>query len=1684
MDEPTRSKYALSSSEVAFPRGGASVLTPLELKTISNKATEDVLFEQGKGLKRNAPESADVPKKKKKSKKKKSIDQEEEITEKEIEIEHFSFKNLLPGSSVLGQIVRIDKMDLTVAIGDNLFGHVSITNISEEISEMIERYENAMEDSSDEESDDEDKTQGLSFKPEMPKLDQIFTIGQWVRAAVLPNEESNKKISLSIEPSVVNEGIEEDDLTPGNFIQGSVKSIEDHGLVLTTGIDKFVGFMSKKELKKAELDISSMQTGQVILSAIVSSSSRTITLRPGSNEQVNKKTVVSVISSIDAVHPGAIVNATVTEVSDHGVAARVFGMVDASFSLPHAEDYNLEKLKNHFAVGATVRARIIGTVFCEGAKKFILSKANRILSLQPTLNKDPLTAFPIGFIFEEGVTVAGADKEYIYVDLGSSFGEVHKSNIDPDLDIHKHYYVGSKHRARVLGFNEIDDVLILTFKPKAIDSQFVSTDDIPVGELVAAAEITSILPDAKGIVLKVFGDFEAFVPPTHISDSRMMYPERKFRTGSKVKTRILAKAGKKLFATLRKSLVNMDEDTILKDFESLDVGFKSTAIVEKFIGSGVLVSFFGNMKAYLPKNEISETFVQNASEYLKEGQAVNVRVLNFNQLDNKITVTLRQSAELTSNQMKHLEDVEVGKTIIEAFIVEKKKDAIIVELEGSNLRGVVSSEHLSDGGYDECRQVHKSLNVGEKLEILILEKDYKARAVIATAKQSLLHAARVGLFPASYEEVHLGTVIPGFVKSVTSMGIFVSFGGKLTGLVLAKNASNDSSQDLSSKFYKNQSVACNVIRTDDENRRFYLAFSGVSDKGLKKLHIKNPVDTTKLKASDYSVGSRTQGVVASVENGYINVKLADNLYGRLEASQVFPTWNSIKNKQNPLSEFKEGDRIDAKIIGYFDESSQKYSPVSTFSTSTIIELSILPKELKSKTPYKTPVFDDVRVGGEYIVFLQSFDHGVAHVSFSPGLDGRISLYNLSSEISLYEDFIASFPIGCAIRATVISLDFEHHVVEFSGNNKAVTSIEDLKPMERYPAKVFKVAPNYVLVELARGVVGYAYITDALNDYDDKLEEVYKVNSAVIATVEEIDAKQGKIFVSLRNEEIARDKPVNSLEEIKRGDLVKGFIKSIRNNGLYISLGREIFALVRVADISDAYLADWKKFFKVNQAVSGKISQCKAEGRILMTLKESEVNGDLSTFKTFEELQVGERYDGSVRKVAEFGVFVKLDGTSNVSGLCHRSEIADTPVENVLALFGEGDRVKVKILKIDSDKKQLSLGMKASYFSDELENTSGDETGAQSDNDVIENAFNEDSNVEGSDDEDELDESDDESDKKTASSGQTGLSSNGFDWTASILDQAEDDDTSSDEEEDFTEAHKKKKRKSKKQVEDKTGEMNSRAPQSVADFERLLIGNPDSSVLWMNYMSFQLQLGEVDKSREIAERALKTINYREEQEKMNIWIAILNLENSFGSDESLDEAFKRATQYMDSLTMHQKLVGIFVLSEKFDKANKLYKSMLKKFGKETSVWVQYGSYLMDRGEGETAHETLARALQALPKRSHIEVVRKFAQLEFAKGDAEQGRSLFEGLVTDAPKRIDLWNVYIDQEIKHNNKEHVQDLFERVLNVKLSRKQAKFFFAKWLRFEEENGNEQSVARVKALAVEYVQTHSKDEYEEEKN
>lgn len=306
-----------------------------------------------------------------------------------------------------------------------------------------------------------------------------------------------------------------------------------------------------------------------------------------------------------------------------------------------------------------------------------------------------------------------------------------------------------------------------------------------------------------------------------------------------------------------------------------------------------------------------------------------------------------------------------------------------------------------------------------------------------------------------------------------------------------------------------------------------------------------------------------------------------------------------------------------------------------------------------------------------------------------------------------------------------------------------------------------------------------------------------------------------------------------------------------------------------------------------------------------------------------------------------------------------SDNKDSDVSMALRSFREGDRVKAVILSVDTERRRISFGLKPSYFTEGDFEAEGDEaseddeeSGEQDTLGVVDNAS--DSEAEDGEDEDDEqqdggaseeeaeqedvddDSDDDDGDKmevdfdsgpsfvnnaqtKSATSSAPALELGaGFQWSVRHPEGDEDAPSSSDEDDDEdTQASKKKKRRRKEIEQDLTADLHTKTPESNADFERLLLGSPNSSYLWVQYMSFQLQLSEVEKAREIARRAMKTINFREEQEKLNVWIALLNLENIYGTEASLEATFKDAARHNDSKTVHLRLAAILDQSEKVE-----------------------------------------------------------------------------------------------------------------------------------------------------------------------
>jgi rRNA biogenesis protein RRP5 len=96
---------------------------------------------------------------------------------------------------------------------------------------------------------------------------------------------------------------------------------------------------------------------------------------------------------------------------------------------------------------------------------------------------------------------------------------------------------------------------------------------------------------------------------------------------------------------------------------------------------------------------------------------------------------------------------------------------------------------------------------------------------------------------------------------------------------------------------------------------------------------------------------------------------------------------------------------------------------------------------------------------------------------------------------------------------------------------------------------------------------------------------------------------------------------------------------------------------------------------------------------------------------------------------------------------------------------------------------------------------------------------------------------------------------------------------------------------------------------MADFDRLLTVSPNSSDLWIKYITYFINNEKIQEAREIAERALTSINFRETDQLFNIWTVYLNLEVLFGDAESLKAVFDRAASANNALKTYKQMAKI-------------------------------------------------------------------------------------------------------------------------------------------------------------------------------
>jgi small subunit ribosomal protein S1 len=200
-----------------------------------------------------------------------------------------------------------------------------------------------------------------------------------------------------------------------------------------------------------------------------------------------------------------------------------------------------------------------------------------------------------------------------------------------------------------------------------------------------------------------------------------------------------------------------------------------------------------------------------------------------------------------------------------------------------------------------------------------------------------------------------------------------------------------------------------------------------------------------------------------------------------------------------------------------------------------------------------------------------------------------------------------------------------------------------------------------------------------------------IGRSIDAVILKIDEERRNIVISRRKliEQQREDLKRKTIEGLAVGSVRKGTVKNIADFGAFIDLGG-IDGLLHITDMSWGRVNHPSDMLKIDQEIEVKVlSIDKEKEKIALGLKQK----DASPWENIElKYPVGSVHDAEVVNIMSYGAFCKLE--EGVEGLVHISEMSWTKrINHPSEVVTQDQKVKVKVLEINKEKQEISLGMK-------------------------------------------------------------------------------------------------------------------------------------------------------------------------------------------------------------------------------------------------------------------------------------------------------------------------------------------------------------------------------------------------------
>ncbi|WP_293995650.1 30S ribosomal protein S1 [Sphaerotilus sp.] len=309
-----------------------------------------------------------------------------------------------------------------------------------------------------------------------------------------------------------------------------------------------------------------------------------------------------------------------------------------------------------------------------------------------------------------------------------------------------------------------------------------------------------------------------------------------------------------------------------------------------------------------------------------------------------------------------------------------------------------------------------------------------------------------------------------------------------------------------------------------------------------------------------------------------------------------------------------------------------------------------------------------------------------------GIDGLLHITDMAWRRVRHPSEVVT--VGQELTAKVLKFDAEKNRVSLG--LKQMGDDPWYGVSRRYPSstrlfgKVTNIADYGAFVEIEPGIEGLVHVSEM--DWTNKNvapSKIVALGDEVEVMVLEIDEDKRRISLGMKQ---CRANPWDEFaQNFKRGDKVKGPVKSITDFGVFVGLAAGIDGLVHLSDLSwnetgEAAVRNFKKGQEVDAVVLGIDVE---RERISLGIKQL----DADPFTNYTSINDrGMTVVGKVKAVDARGAEIQL--SEEVTGYLRASELARERVEDARNLLKEGDDVSAMIINIDRKTRSIQLSIKA------------------------------------------------------------------------------------------------------------------------------------------------------------------------------------------------------------------------------------------------------------------------------------------------------------------------------------------------------------------------------------------------------